>query len=192
MSSQWYCRILDSELGPIGFSDLAEMVRSGSLGEDDLVRQSTQPDWKKARDVIGLFHAAARSEREHSAEAKIRTTGSERSGTPATPAPPSRSRGDPGRRRRAQLGRRAMCLIACVAAVFLLFGWSAWRWHHESSRFPLPAGLRADPAAGHFFLGLGPLTALEFVLLCVDALFAVGLSLYLAMRVATRKPTRET
>ena len=58
MASRWFYKAFDQELGPVSFQDLAEMVRAGTLTEDDRVRREFSEDWTRARDVIGLFRAA--------------------------------------------------------------------------------------------------------------------------------------
>ena len=58
MASQWFCKVLGQEVGPVGFRDMAEMVRAGTLKEADQVRRKGTSEWIPARDVIGLFRAA--------------------------------------------------------------------------------------------------------------------------------------
>jgi hypothetical protein len=61
MSSKWYCKVLNEELGPILYSDLVEMVRAGTVGEDDYVKREGTANWERASTVVGLFRAAKRS-----------------------------------------------------------------------------------------------------------------------------------
>ncbi|MGC1272608.1 MAG: DUF4339 domain-containing protein [Planctomycetaceae bacterium] len=61
MSSQWYFRIVDEELGPISYPELIDLVRSGTVCEGDLVRQEwPADDWRRAESVVGLFYMARR------------------------------------------------------------------------------------------------------------------------------------
>jgi hypothetical protein len=61
MASEWFCKVLGQEVGPVGFPDMAEMVRSGTLNEDDKVRRKGTAEWIPAREVIGLFRAARKA-----------------------------------------------------------------------------------------------------------------------------------
>ena len=58
MASQWFCRVLGQVVGPVSFRDLREMVRAGTLSEDDPVRRKESSRWAPAREVVGLFRAA--------------------------------------------------------------------------------------------------------------------------------------
>ena len=46
------------EVGPLSFQNLVEMIRAGTLSEDDRVRMEHQNRWIAARDVLGLLQAA--------------------------------------------------------------------------------------------------------------------------------------
>ncbi len=59
MASQWFCKVLGQEIGPVGFPDLVEMVRSGTLKEADPIRRDAATEWIRAEEVIGLFRATA-------------------------------------------------------------------------------------------------------------------------------------
>ena len=85
MASRWFYKVFDQEMGPVGFGDLVEMVRTGALTESDPVRRELSEQWTPAREVIGLFRAA----REPDAEAKPSGPGPALpSGPgPASPAP---------------------------------------------------------------------------------------------------------
>ena len=58
MASQWFCKVLGREVGPVGFPRLVEMVRAGTLTEGDPVRRQGASEWTRARHVIGLFRTA--------------------------------------------------------------------------------------------------------------------------------------
>ena len=60
MASQWYCKVLGQQMGPLSFPDLVELVRSGTLKEDDPVRRDGRSQWTPAGEVIGLLRAAAK------------------------------------------------------------------------------------------------------------------------------------
>lgn len=59
MASQWFYRIFGEEFGPSSFQDMAELVRKGTLTEEDSVRRAESRDWVRARDVVGLFRDQA-------------------------------------------------------------------------------------------------------------------------------------
>lgn len=57
MASQWMYDIGGLQFGPVSFLNLAELISSRQLGEDDLVRRNGSDDWTRACDVVGLMHA---------------------------------------------------------------------------------------------------------------------------------------
>ncbi len=61
MPTQWFCRILDTDFGPLAFAELKELADSGTLGQHDLVRGDDSHQWESARGVPGLFGGAATS-----------------------------------------------------------------------------------------------------------------------------------
>jgi len=56
---QWYVSKNEKEYGPIEFSDLAALAKQELLFEDDWVWRHGLKQWIAARDVSGLFPAAA-------------------------------------------------------------------------------------------------------------------------------------
>ena len=89
MASQWFCRVLGKVVGPVSFQDLREMVRAGTLTEDDPVRRKESSRWDPAREVVGLFRAA------ESEVAEAAPADSEVSSEPA-PAPHEPAKTDQG------------------------------------------------------------------------------------------------
>jgi hypothetical protein len=55
MSTDWYCRIGDTEYGPVTGHEIRQMAQSGRLTRDDLVRNSLTGRWVTAAHVRGLF-----------------------------------------------------------------------------------------------------------------------------------------
>jgi hypothetical protein len=45
---QWFCRVFDTELGPLTFATLCEMIKTGQVGPDDQVRASDACFWQPA------------------------------------------------------------------------------------------------------------------------------------------------
>jgi len=66
MSTQWYCRIMGEEWGPMSALELFAVARRGRLTRDDVVREGRHGDWVRAETVGGLFdgsYTAAASRR---------------------------------------------------------------------------------------------------------------------------------
>ncbi|MCO6045063.1 DUF4339 domain-containing protein [Aeoliella sp. ICT_H6.2] len=55
MASQWYCRLMGSEMGPYSSRQLLEMARSHQITPDDAVRKGPDGRWVQASRVKGLF-----------------------------------------------------------------------------------------------------------------------------------------
>ncbi|WP_417388381.1 DUF4339 domain-containing protein [Gimesia sp.] len=51
---QWYCRVLNHELGPMSADDLMHMLFDGELAPNDEVKSSAEPEWVPARTVVFL------------------------------------------------------------------------------------------------------------------------------------------
>ena len=57
MATEWYCRIMGEEWGPMSALELMAVARWGRLSRDDLVRRKTDGTWVRAELVKGLFNA---------------------------------------------------------------------------------------------------------------------------------------
>ena len=55
MATQWYCRLMGTELGPFTSKQLLEMARSHQLMPDDSVKKEADGMWVAAHRVKGLF-----------------------------------------------------------------------------------------------------------------------------------------
>src|SRR5712672_2767639 len=55
MATQWYCRLMGTELGPFTSKQLLEMARSHRLMRDDSVKKGSDGMWVAAHRVKGLF-----------------------------------------------------------------------------------------------------------------------------------------
>ncbi len=140
MASQWFCKVLGQEVGPVSFPDMAEMVRSGTLKEEDRVRRKGSQDWIPAREVIGLFRAA-KAQPAQAAPAAGETEGASPPAETEQPAqPPAKS---------PRIAKRQVLLrIGLVAAMLLLVALvTAWR-SGRSERFPEPQAGKPRPADG--------------------------------------------
>ena len=61
MATQWYCRLMGTELGPFTSKQLLEMARSHRLVPDDSVKKGADGMWLAAYHVKGLFDDASAS-----------------------------------------------------------------------------------------------------------------------------------
>lgn len=61
MASQWYCRLMGTEMGPFTSKQLLEMARSHRITPDDSVKKGADGTWVEAHRVKGLFEDAASS-----------------------------------------------------------------------------------------------------------------------------------
>jgi hypothetical protein len=59
MVTQWYCKIMGDERGPVTMDELRSMVTSGVLAIDDLVRSDADGSWVRVDAVPGLFCSSA-------------------------------------------------------------------------------------------------------------------------------------
>src|SRR3972149_1850796 len=55
MATQWYCKIMGDERGPMSARQLQAAVRGGRLAIGDWVRKHSDSVWVRAENVIGLF-----------------------------------------------------------------------------------------------------------------------------------------
>ena len=55
MCGEWFYRALDIEHGPVSFSELKELARSGFLAPDTPVRRGADVNWTTAGDQNDLF-----------------------------------------------------------------------------------------------------------------------------------------
>jgi hypothetical protein len=61
MATQWYCRLMGTELGPFTSKQLLEMARTHRLMPDDSVKKGADGMWVAAHRVKGLFDDASAS-----------------------------------------------------------------------------------------------------------------------------------
>ncbi len=55
MATEWYCRIMGDEWGPMSAEELMAVARWGNLSRDDVVRAGSGETWVRAELVEGLF-----------------------------------------------------------------------------------------------------------------------------------------
>jgi hypothetical protein len=131
-------------MGPVGFQDLVEMVRAGTLTEDDRVRREFSEQWTPAREVIGLFRAAQAP----AAEPKPPEPEPAPSGPQAEPYSPEVAAAAPTARRRQwripRIGLGAAITAAVVLGVAAIVGYELWS-HRKSPIFPESAAKRPRP-----------------------------------------------
>lgn len=85
---QWYCRVLNHELGPMSADDLMKMLFDGELAPNDEVKSSAEPEWVPARTVVFLSSSGSDLDvidsEEDSVEELIPTSGESASEQTAT------------------------------------------------------------------------------------------------------------
>lgn len=55
MTTEWYCKIMGEEIGPLSLDELTAIARWGRLSRDDTVRSGASGTWVRAELVSGLF-----------------------------------------------------------------------------------------------------------------------------------------
>jgi hypothetical protein len=56
-ATEWYCRVMGEEWGPMSTAELMAVARRGRLTRDDTVRPAGKSTWVRAELVYGLFNA---------------------------------------------------------------------------------------------------------------------------------------
>jgi len=59
MATEWFCKIMGEEWGPMSSGELQAIARWGRLTRDDIVRSGADGAWVRAELVPGLFPAPA-------------------------------------------------------------------------------------------------------------------------------------
>ncbi len=54
LPKQWFCKILDEQLGPLNAKEISALAQSGKLGPEDLVQRSNMERWMAAKTLKGL------------------------------------------------------------------------------------------------------------------------------------------
>jgi len=134
MADRWFCKVLDREMGPLGFEDLLELVRAGTLARGDPVRAEGSDDWTAAREMPGLFASSERGPAEAAAarlnEPSHAAPAHEMDDADAPDRPPHATR-FPGKRGLI-VGGVAVALLAILAG----FGWTLVRTSPENPDAP--------------------------------------------------------
>lgn len=171
--SQWYCRILDQELGPLTFSELAELARSETLSESDRVRDADDAEWRPASTVVGFFHTARRAdaasspapdvveEPEDDVRQEVAALDPWASASPLEPVP-----GETSETAWSLVARR--WVVSAIAMGLLVCASAWWENSRAEARFPRPARIQKLEPQRHRLFGTGPWTTLEFGLLVAD------------------------
>jgi hypothetical protein len=141
MASKWLCKVLGQQVGPVSFREMAEMVRSGTLKEDDPVRREGASQWTRAGEVIGLFRAAAKEPAQARPESKAEPKPVQASGKTKQAEPPS------AKPRRIGRGRVLLASGLVLALLLLVVGVSTWR-RTRTPTFPEPVAGRPRPVGG--------------------------------------------
>ncbi len=78
MTSEWFCRIMGEQWGPMSFEELVSVAHWGCLARDAFVQQGRDGAWLDPRCVPGLLSAASKL-----ATAAAKPQAGSRSGSPA-------------------------------------------------------------------------------------------------------------
>src|SRR5215213_3989590 len=57
MATEWFCKIMGEEWGPMSAEELVAIARRGRLTRDDNVKRGNQGTWVRAEVVRGLFNS---------------------------------------------------------------------------------------------------------------------------------------
>ncbi len=181
MSTQWFCRILQEEFGPMDFDELQELALSGTLDRGDLVRRDTDDVWMAASKCLELrstfrkLEPTAESQPTRNETALTtqpeptsgaHTTGQDHAAeedapNPAT-APSDLSVPTTPRQRWIAWSATAGLVLVLFVADRLIAS--------ATPTFPQPRQVREQLAGLHWFLGTGPWSPWECRLLWLDAL----------------------
>jgi len=172
-----YVRVLGEVLGPLTWPELLEMAGRGTISGDDAVRREGESIWVPARLVPGLLEPAPPA----------------KSAAPSAPTTPAGPPGDvasakaPALAQRTRARRAALVVLAILPTVVLVVAAAGWYWQRQSLRFPVPAHLRRQAAAGRYLLGMGPLSDVEYVIVLLDVVLVAGACAFFVWR-ALRRP----
>ena len=197
MSTQWFCRILHEEFGPLEFSELQQLVLSGTLDRGDLVRRETEDVWAAAgkclelRTTFGELEPAATHPTaiETSHPIRTETASAARTLRPDHVTEPediaSQVTASADVRVPATTRQRWVAWSATAGLMLVLF-FADRLTAAATPTFPQPRQVREQLAGLHWFVGTGPWSPWECRLLWLDALVVSAV----ASGWLTRKLTR--
>lgn len=182
MSTQWFCRILQEELGPMDFEELQQLALSGTLDRGDLVRRDSEDAWTPASKCLEL--RATFRKLEPTAEfqpsrnvtalpTRIKTTSEERTtrqGQVSGDDTPREETASSSRLSEPMTSRQRWIAWSATAALMLALFFADRLIASATPTFPQPRHVREQLAGLHWFLGTGPWSPWEYWLLWVDAL----------------------
>lgn len=166
MTSQWFCKILDEEKGPLELQDLIDMARSGTLREDDLVLPPNSTIWIPSRYVAALAEMKRDQEStpHNSPVAELydsyimNVAQNEEFGAILTPN---------SRQRQLSIG------VISLMIVIIVVGIDSFWLSHPQTMFPQLSRLSRQYPVGHFFFGTGPWSTMELALLWFDCALVI-------------------
>lgn len=53
--SLWFCKVFDSDVGPVTLTTLRQLAKKGMVLRDTPIRPSLSDVWTSAKDIDGLF-----------------------------------------------------------------------------------------------------------------------------------------
>ena len=198
MSTQWFCRILHEEFGPMDIDELQELALSGTLDRGDLVRRDTEDVWRAASKCLELRSTFRKLEptaeslptrNETALPTRTETTSGERT-TRQDHAPDDETLSEV-MTSSSQLSVPTKSLQrwiawSATAGLMLVLFFTDRLTASATPTFPQPRQVREQLAGLHWFLGTGPWSRWECWLLWIDALVILSF----ASGWLTRKMTR--
>ena len=194
MSTRWCSRIFHEEFGPMEFDELLALALAGTLGRGDLVRRETEDVWTVAsmcpelRSAFSTQETVAKVEDQHN-EASRPSRSATESAKRATirmhiSVADSGSTIDSDSIRASTSRQRWIVWTTTAGSLFVLF--IADRLTASASpTFPPPRRVREQLADLYWYLGIGPWSLWECLLLWLDSLVVIAfISTWLTRRLA--------
>lgn len=172
-------------MGPMPFQELVNLIRSGTLSRDSVVRREDDTEWQCVEDVVGLTHAARVETDETPMETmSVAHTQNEQQKSTLTSEENIKTFSEPSPTKSffaTKLDRRSIkwfVTTGAIVAAFLI----CWRWSAERARFPMPSWLKQQTSGEYFFIGTGPWSVVEYGILWFDIVLVTTLLSYAGFR----------
>ncbi len=184
MSTQWCCRILQQEFGPMDLDELRELASSGTLSAGDLVRRDSEEVWTPASKCPELRATFGKLEPAVKTPARHETVEPTRSKMASDERSPTRDdRTEEGSARRMTVTdqrsdpttpRQRWIAWSATAGLLLVLFFADRQIATATPTFPQPRQVREQLAAQLWFLGTGPWSRWECRLLWLDTLVVLS------------------
>ena len=197
MSTQWCCRILHEEFGPMDLDELRELALSGTLSAGDLVRRDSDDVWTSAskcpelRATFGKLEPALKTPAvRHATASPVPSKKASNEQSPLRDEPPNEeiTRRDVAFQQLSDptTPRQRWIAWSATASVMLVLFFADRQITSATPTFPQPRQVREKLAAQHWFLGTGPWSRWECRLLWLDTLVVLSFTSGWVTRKLTR------